>query len=708
MAPTPLRFHSRLVEALGSPFGLGLAIGAYLLTPGHPASAARGLPLQPEVTAMVLPGAFVLWGFWRTGSHRVVRIAASVVLLLTIVKIAMSVTAPEWGALATYHAHDRFGGAIERSTEFPQVRGATRVDRQLSFTQESLPVHFFNDNDRFNFYEPNDPDRQRLPLAVRWDGWVNVGEARTYRWWLTSTGTATLTLDGSTILGVIGGGTERTDARPLDLAAGTHALQLEYVRRGGQAALIELDWDGEGDRGPMAAPWLTTGPLSAEAVAAERIRAGVARLVDWTALLAVIVALVGLAAHAARSRGELLDRMRPLHGIWGAAVAAYGAFASQDLIGRAVVLEGGQDWLTYEYYARDILLNGPLMTLGKELGQGKPFVFQPLYPYALALIHAAFGEGLYGPQVSHFAMLGATGIVLWHLGRALFGSATAWTTLGMFTMLIATQLGTVAHRLLSENLYFPLLLAALLAHLIVRLTGRVRMGGLAGALLGVASLTRAPTLLLAPPAALLLVGRISKAGIALFLIGMMAVIALAPIRNYLVSGRPTLVATNAGATLLLAHTPTPRVRLAGLDRHPVYNFLRVDRPTREVLEFVRQDPVGYAATLVPLALYTLGFPGAVDGTSPAALELVGLVLLYLAAVAGWPETRRRDTWLTHAFIVSHFLVMITFLPYVYGYRQVLPMYLAMLPITAVPVASAAARLVSWRWGHGPRRLIRPT
>ena len=51
------------------------------------------------------------------------------------------------------------------------------------------------------------------------------------------------------------------------------------------------------------------------------------------------------------------------------------------------LLSGGNDWLAYESYARDVLLSGPLMTEGRALGQGAPFYYQPLYIYWVALTH---------------------------------------------------------------------------------------------------------------------------------------------------------------------------------------------------------------------------------------------------------------------------------------------------------------------------------
>jgi hypothetical protein len=259
------------------------------------------------------------------------------------------------------------------------------------------------------------------------------------------------------------------------------------------------------------------------------------------------------------------------------------------------------------------------------------------------------------------------------------------------TVLVFTHLDVVARRLLSENLYFFVLPAAIYA---VLLTGRGdgwRWAIGAGALIGVACLTRAPTLLIVPIAILVLLLMRRPRGALIVAVVASLVVGLAPLRNYIVAGRPTLVATNAGATLLLAHPLTDNVRLRGLDQHPLYNRLGFDRPTREILEFVIQDPVGYAATLVPLAAYTLGVPGMVEPDSPPAWELIALVAFYLLALIAVRETRGRDTWLSHAFIASHFLVMITFLPYVYGYRQVLPMYVIMLPFCSALIAGTFIR-----------------
>src|SRR6185436_7959092 len=127
-------------------------------------------------------------------------------------------------------------------------------------------------------------------------------------------------------------------------------------------------------------------------------------------------------------------------------VVAYALLTTSELAGRAVVLEGGQDWLTYESYARDILLNGPLMTLGEPIGKGKPFFFQPFYPYYLAGLHWLTGEGLWGPIVLQIFGVGIAGVLIYALGKRLFGVLAGVAALALFLALGLTQLDWIARK----------------------------------------------------------------------------------------------------------------------------------------------------------------------------------------------------------------------------------------------------------------------
>ena len=135
------------------------------------------------------------------------------------------------------------------------------------------------------------------------------------------------------------------------------------------------------------------------------------------------------------------------------------------------------------------------------------------------------------------------------------------------------------------------------------------------------------------------------------------------------------------------------MRLGEAQRRPFAPFIQ-DAPTRETIEFVLQDPVGYAATYVPLALYTLGYGAAIEESLVAYWpDLMLLNLLYLAAMVALPAARTVRVGLLHAFILVHFATMVVFAPYDYENRLVLPMY---LPIVVFAGATVAAAIVAVR------------
>ncbi|HEX3244103.1 MAG TPA: hypothetical protein VHX16_01725, partial [Chloroflexota bacterium] len=162
------------VDRLNSSLVVTLALLLLLATPGHPSSLLRGFPLEPIVTSIALPLAFLVWGGRGSPTFPGQRWLIIGIVVIALLKSLLAVGAPEPGALASYFGRARLTDPPERALDFRQLKGATRIDRVLDFDQGSLPVGFFNDNDRFNFYQPGEPDRQRLPLAAVWDGWISV------------------------------------------------------------------------------------------------------------------------------------------------------------------------------------------------------------------------------------------------------------------------------------------------------------------------------------------------------------------------------------------------------------------------------------------------------------------------------------------------------------------------------------------------------
>jgi hypothetical protein len=144
------------------------------------------------------------------------------------------------------------------------------------------------------------------------------------------------------------------------------------------------------------------------------------------------------------------------------------------------------------------------------------------------------------------------------------------------------------------------------------------------------------------------------------------------------------------------------VRLARADDNPIYNALRLDKPTREVLEFIIQDPAGYIQACLILAAYTIGFGFALDEAQvPLYPDLIVYTTVYLLTLLLVARARIAEAWYVHAFIAVHFLAMIIFTPYDYENRLVLPMFAPMLCFVALGLTSLANALPRLRSAGPP-------
>lgn len=700
-----------------------LALLAFLLLPGHPLSLIGGPAWRPlALGCAVLLGAavFAAWPLPRSRWGRPILVAG---LALAALKLGLALSAPRYGLEAAYYANDKFGNEPEGSTLLPGV-GYTRIDERLDFGSDEFPLYFFNDSERFNMLGAERFDRGKvLTWSAEWRGFLNVPSDRPVTLWLTASGPGDLALDGKRLLRVDADGRDTAEAR-LQLPAGPHRLEVHYARKKERSGYLKVESDLSGRREALGGPLLSPAAYPPERLSLDGPVGAAGRAADvaYLALLAAALTLAvagsvraRLAVEGTRPKSRavrwFLALERPLLALVPLGLFGQAAWPRLDRFGKMVFLAGGQDWLTHETLARDIQFNGPLMTLGKPLGQGALYYAQPLYPYYLALLHTLSGEDLYGPVALQMLGLGAAAVLVYELARRLFGRPTGLVALAlMLGVLIPFELAWVARLLISEALYYWVMPAAVLAllslgqRLPARRAGRGRLAGLAGVLLGVACLTRGPTLLYLPPAGVLLWLQLRQRGVprpevarTLAVVGACAglLIALVPIRNQLVAGRPALTASSGGVNLEKLHRPSDQVRLVGVDENPVYDKLGLDRPTREVLEYARQDPGGYLASYLPLAAYTLGIGSALNGIvdeRPVQLhpELLVLTGLYAAAVALDRRARGLAAGLLHAFIAVHFVTMLVFAPYDYENRLVTPMFLF------VAVFAAAGLTVCWR------------
>ncbi|MBA2451032.1 MAG: hypothetical protein H0V51_23715, partial [Chloroflexi bacterium] len=312
---------------------LPVLLFGYLLAPGHPLALLQGVPLN--VLGLGLAGGFaiVLYGFGRPRTGRLTLLAIVGLLTLLGLKVGLWWSAPTYGVAASYYSRTRIGGAAERSIEY---RGADYTRIESGPGAQPLALHFFNDVERFNFYEDGQPDRRGLPFAVRWEGFLQVPADGAYLFELTSSGSAALSLDGQPVLTVAGGRGQPADRAMLTLGGGRRSVQVDLVHAQGASPSLTLGWDVGDGVVPLAAPFLTVQPVDRTWLGRDAVLSQVARGLD----LAFIALLVGFCFWLAVSwRGS---RERPLLALLLGVVFVHALVTTQDLYRRTVILEGGQ------------------------------------------------------------------------------------------------------------------------------------------------------------------------------------------------------------------------------------------------------------------------------------------------------------------------------------------------------------------------------
>lgn len=692
-----------------------LLFGALLLAlalPGHLLVPLNGLPLDLPALCLVVLAA----GWWIAlpGAPPRAGALAAVLAVLAVLKVGVWWAAPAYGLDGTIRLSST--PEIDSVGAIPHHRGTARV---LDFKGDAFPVHFINDVRYLNFYTPSQPKRDLLPFEATWRGMLVVPVAGEQSLTLETNGPATLELGTGQRVRIDQSGRVREATLTASLPAGPVPISVTY-RRPDEAMpwLVVRNGAAGADGIPVGDAHIVREGTSAEAVARDAwlrpVAWGVTGLIVGCAALGFLAHLMAMVERR-RAMGASAVDARSSAGRFGLGervflasylVLAVGAtlLAHLHLFGRAVILSGGNDWLAYEGFARDILLNGPLLTEGRPLGQGVPFYYQPLYIYAVATSHLLLGESLFAPLFLN-ALLGIVAALgLFLLSRDLFGRAAAVVAVLLFEVCRLTVFAPTAGLLLSENMLFPLVPILLL--LLARLAKTAHLGTAVGAgfVLGLAGLARTTPLAVLPPSLLILAfawwrQRVPVPAVAIRLALLVLVcvltVGLATTRNYLVSGRPVPITSSAGANLWETHRPSSKVDLSRIDRDPLYERLGFDRPTREVAEFIKQDPAGYVGTLVPMFLYAVGVVGAVEGRWDVQPILFGVWVAYLLASVLVRQARDVPTWFLHAFIWSHLAQMTVFFSNQYGFRLILPMYVAMVPVVAAGVVTLATP--GWRW-----------
>jgi hypothetical protein len=671
---------------------------AYFVIPNDAGGIVHGIPLGPiEATALLMLAWLGMTGARLPG-------AAVVAILLTVTYAAGAAIPGEGGFRARYFANAAATGSHERSIEFPGS-AFTRIDRQLDFDADrrefSLP--FFNDNSRFNFYKVGEPRRQYLEFAVRWSGlwWVDSERARLYIDAPAASGR--IFIDGEEALAVAAGvGSPAVQERLL--TPGWHRLDVTFsspyaAGRSFSSGVMHGD-----ARVPFDASMVVTQQIRDWQMTSARTLGGIKTAAD-VALLAWLawLFLTALLRVTARFRKTTTAALRLTHVRWlfAAGAAAEALIFAFPWWHHNMLLVGGDDTMTYEGYARDILLNGILMNGGLPPGQGEPFYYQAFYPYFLAAAHAVFGESMFGPALIQ-RLLAA--LAMWKIVEiaVAFSSERIWkVALPIAVLFVAWKFWPIAAQPLNESLYVPLLTATAASLIRMCRHPRPRSGLTAGLLSGLTTITRSTALLslaIVWPACWLATKGVPRRHLVITILAAttIAVFSLIAIRNWIVAGVFAPTSTEFGITLLGGNEVPPGVAINRDARAPIYQRLGIGDHTATVIEYAITSPGVFVKHLGRKALFALGFyepyaPG--WGYSPVYIAvwtsaLAGLWLVML-------QSQQRFPALIPALIaLTQFVAVVIVYPK--GERLIVPIYTMLVPYSAITawhaMQTAAARL----------------
>lgn len=660
---------------------VALAASLYLILTGHPALPASGLPFGAAGTVCAAAVVFVAVFFRhsRLPRSQAARLTVAFVALGLVKAMLGTFVEPE-GWTARYYANDRWEGQPEWSSDFPRLT-ATRIDPAISFRDDTFPVYYLNES---RFERPEFRREIVEPLSVEWEGLVTLDQARADRFSITARGAATVLLDARPVLTVSSQGPAPSHAaRDVEVAAGTHRLSVRYAKPAGVEGLIELAL-AHGHQGA----WQIR-PTSSRVDGAPSSRAWlVAAVLLHVAFLLALARLAWLCERGTPADLQLRQGLRSVNEatvrLVGVAVTALfalqGVLQARHMIGRAVVLTGGDDWFGFEAGARDVMRGDLLMTFGKPLGEGRAYFSHPLYSYLLAAAHRLTGEGLFGPIFLQFLLLAIVTMLVYRMTASLLGRVPA---LAGLTALIAlfeldfTRYYTVT--LLSENAY--ILTVTLTLGALMRWVQSGRQADLlfAAFFAGVSSITRPammmylfPLLACVAAVSMIRAGSFVRAASAVSLAAVVwfAVIAPVTLRNYVVSGHLVLISDGLGETFIKFNLP-PAIdggTYSQMFTGGVVSGLRVlariawDHP-REMLA-IQLQKVSFSLGMVHWHSGYRPHPELIAAT--AGYVLVAIACRPLRAIAMWP---------VHLFVLAHVASMSLTLPWNYGYRLILPPFI---------------------------------
>jgi hypothetical protein len=490
-----------------------LALGLALVVPSINVARFDGLPLDsaPEAIALAALVPFLVSASmrealvcglrrWKRWAPRTL-VATGVAVIFT--KLGLLAAGSDRGFVGCYSspwvpAPQRCDRSYENWLR--RDDGATRVDAHIDFgpsdesvgelVPDTANVHhtgvaasdwnlsFANDS-RFNRTDPvGNARHERLPLKIAWRGTVSVPHDGAVRVQYVGAGVVTIgptevqlprSVRRRTVVARAPPGNEPLEATfffadPAPVAA--KAARLPY----GELRLL-----GGGGQPMAAAP-----PSGAERVAAGAV--DVALVASFLVLVTVLVAalgrsawllgglamLAGLSTTLSSSAGESAfmalaavlavivvwrPPRRPILWAYAGLLILNGVRLLSDVSDLHAVLyrSPGTDWLTYESFARDLVL-------GRSLEAGEAvFYYQPGWRYVLGVLHLLLGDGEVLVTIGLMLALSLSfaALISWHRGRGPSARAMAVMAIAGGLLLAVLNSGTVLSLVLQGTSEVP-------------------------------------------------------------------------------------------------------------------------------------------------------------------------------------------------------------------------------------------------------------
>lgn len=628
----------------------------------------------------------VLW----LAAHRVRIAGAWVAAAVSVAAFGATLAVPGHGGFsARYYATATPGGTHERSTESGDP-GFTRIDTRIDFLRDmrDFPLAFFNDHTRFNFMRMGEPDRRHLEFSATWTGWLHAGHSGPRRFFLDSPGgSAQLAIDGEAALSTTPA--DSSQQRDVPLTEGWHRVHLTFSSPyGGPRDLSAGELIGE-DHQPFSHRTVRTERSDGrqrfvlQIISTIKPAAGALALA-WLAGLSTLVLI--------RRAGEVWHRRIPIYPAAAALFAAAGAIDALRFAWpwaeRFRTMTAGDDTITYEGYARDILFNGILMNGGAPPGQGEPFYYQAFYPYFLAATHAVFGEGFFGTLLVQRLLVVLTAVTLTRISVMLRGPMVWPYALAVSALFCWWKVAPISADMLNESLYVPLLASWAAAMVETCRQPGASTAARAGILGGLAAITRSTALLswvvVWPLTFWELQRTRSRARMLAVLVATsLAVFSLIAIRNWIVSHQFAATSTELGITLYGGNTPPPDLVIDPAPRSEVYERLGLSGYTVEVIEYAITAPASFAANMGRKALFALGFYEAyAEGWGYSPVYIAAWISALMGALILWrSEQRQLAMFIPLLIALTQYVAVVIVYPK--GERLILPVHTLLIPYSAI-------------------------